>query len=88
MLTGDHKATATAIAIQVGIIDESHPPHAVMTGPQFDKMSEDEIDALPELPLVIARCAPETKGTPFSGFQLAADTLQSGWSRLFIVAKH
>jgi Na+-exporting ATPase len=62
MLTGDHKATATAIAIQVGIIDEAHPPDAVMTGPQFDKMTEDEIDALPELPLVIARCAPETKG--------------------------
>jgi Na+-exporting ATPase len=27
----------------------------------FDKMTDAEIDALPELPLVIARCAPDTK---------------------------
>lgn len=33
----------------------------LQTGQQFDALSEDEIDALPELPLVIARCAPETK---------------------------
>lgn len=32
-----------------------------MTGQQFDALSEQEIDALPELPVVIARCAPETK---------------------------
>lgn len=32
-----------------------------MTGQQFDSLSEDEIDQLPELPLVVARCAPETK---------------------------
>lgn len=33
----------------------------VMTASQFDRLSDDEIDALPELPLVIARCAPQTK---------------------------
>lgn len=32
-----------------------------MTASQFDSLSNDEIDALPELPLVIARCAPQTK---------------------------
>lgn len=32
-----------------------------MTASQFDKLSDDEIDALPVLPLVIARCAPNTK---------------------------
>ena len=35
--------------------------HLVMTAPQFDKLSDDEIDRLPVLPLVIARCAPQTK---------------------------
>lgn len=33
---------------------------------EFDKLTDAEIDALPELPLVIARCAPETKGEPSS----------------------
>jgi len=33
----------------------------VMTASQFDKLSNAEIDALPALPLVIARCAPNTK---------------------------
>ncbi len=33
----------------------------VMTASQFDKLSDDDIDALPVLPLVIARCAPNTK---------------------------
>lgn len=32
-----------------------------MTAQEFDKLTDAEIDALPELPLVIARCAPETK---------------------------
>lgn len=33
----------------------------VMTAAQFDKLSDDEIDQLPVLPLVIARCSPTTK---------------------------
>merc|ERR1712000_259118 len=33
----------------------------VKTAAEFDKMSDAEIDALPTLPLVVARCAPETK---------------------------
>ena len=61
MLTGDHPATATAIALSIGIIDKSYSKSSVMTGQQFDALSEDEIDAMEELPLVVARCAPETK---------------------------
>jgi len=71
MLTGDHPGTARAIAEQVEIL----PPYEelarkysndvidclVMTAAQFDRLSEDEVDALPVLPLVIARCAPQTK---------------------------
>lgn len=68
MLTGDHPSTAQAIAADVGII----PPHMerlakdtadsmVMTAQQFDMLSEDQIDALPDLPLVVARCTPHTK---------------------------
>ncbi len=68
MLTGDHPATAEAIAKEVGII-----PHNLAVLPadiantmvqkasDFDKLTDEEIDALPELPLVLARCAPDTK---------------------------
>ncbi|KAL7419667.1 hypothetical protein Q5752_005581 [Cryptotrichosporon argae] len=61
MLTGDHPATATAIARSIGILDRTSADSMVMTGQQFDKLTEAEIDALDELPLVVARCAPETK---------------------------
>ncbi|ODN73715.1 potassium/sodium efflux P-type ATPase, fungal-type, variant [Cryptococcus amylolentus CBS 6039] len=61
MLTGDHPATATAIALNIGILEKSYGKESVMTGQQFDALSDEEVDALPELPLVVARCAPETK---------------------------
>ncbi|KAL2130663.1 hypothetical protein VTI74DRAFT_6103 [Chaetomium olivicolor] len=68
MLTGDHPETAKAIAKEVGIIPSNMgvlpsgvANTVVMKATDFDKMSEAEIDALEELPLVIARCAPETK---------------------------
>jgi len=32
-----------------------------MTGQQLEVMTDAEIDALPELPVVVARCSPETK---------------------------
>lgn len=68
MLTGDHPGTAKAIALDVGIVPRNTTKYTkgeldsmVMTAAQFDKLSEAEIDALPQLPLVIARCAPQTK---------------------------
>lgn len=68
MLTGDHPGTARAIAMDVGIVPSNMATLAkdvsdamVMTAGQFDKLSDDEIDELPLLPLVIARCAPQTK---------------------------
>lgn len=62
MLTGDHIATATAIAREVSIIPkDGNVDHLVMSAQAFDKLSEDSIDALPDLPLVVARCSPDTK---------------------------
>ncbi|KAG0624727.1 hypothetical protein M758_3G269600 [Ceratodon purpureus] len=75
MLTGDHKATALTIAREVGIMEPvtgskraREASHAVvpistsvMTATEFDALSEKEVDALDELPLVIARCTPSTK---------------------------
>ena len=69
MLTGDHPGTAAAIAKEVGIIPKDGAgdlPKAtvdslVKTAAEFDGMTDAEIDAMPTLPLVIARCAPDTK---------------------------
>ncbi len=68
MLTGDHPGTATAIAKEVGIIPRNLKTlrkdvadALVKTAAEFDGMTDAQIDRLPELPLVIARCAPNTK---------------------------
>ncbi|KAF8897450.1 sodium transport ATPase [Infundibulicybe gibba] len=61
MLTGDHITTARAIAEAVEILSPHAPDHAIMTATEFDKLTDKEIDDMAELPLVIARCAPETK---------------------------
>ena len=65
---GDHPATAEAIAKEIGIIPRNInilpkdvAESIVFKATDFDKLSNTEIDALPELPLVIARCAPDTK---------------------------
>lgn len=68
MLTGDHPETARAIAREVGIIPHdlsilpaSIAESCVQKATDFDRLTDAEIDAMEELPLVIARCAPETK---------------------------
>ncbi|EGW31410.1 uncharacterized protein SPAPADRAFT_67476 [Spathaspora passalidarum NRRL Y-27907] len=68
MLTGDHPGTAKAIAQEVGILPHNLYHYSqdvvqamVMTAMEFDNLTDDQIDALPVLPLVIARCAPQTK---------------------------
>lgn len=65
MATGDHPKTAEAIARDVGILgsnDISGPP-LVMAAHEFESMTAEEIDSLPELPLVLARCSPASKVT-------------------------
>ncbi|KAI1864760.1 hypothetical protein JX265_008484 [Neoarthrinium moseri] len=68
MLTGDHPETARAIAVEVGILPSRMgrvrhdiAQSMVMTASEFDALTDDQVDQLPVLPLVIARCAPNTK---------------------------
>eukprot|EP01113_Clastostelium_recurvatum_P038997 TRINITY_DN58_c0_g1_i1.p1 TRINITY_DN58_c0_g1~~TRINITY_DN58_c0_g1_i1.p1 ORF type:complete len:1037 (-),score=258.51 TRINITY_DN58_c0_g1_i1:49-3111(-) len=64
MVTGDHPFTAKAIASQIGILrpelDEAALDRLVMTASQFDKLTEEELHNI-TLPLVIARCSPDSK---------------------------
>jgi len=65
MLTGDHIRTAAAIAAEVGILDTvsatAKTNRIIMAAEEFDKLTDAEIDAMEELPLVVARCSPTTK---------------------------
>jgi len=70
MLTGDHPETAKAIAIEVGILPSANrmqriasdvAKSLVMTATEFDDLSDEQVDRLRVLPLVVARCAPSTK---------------------------
>lgn len=65
MLTGDHASTATAVAREIGIIEDKDvallPRYTVVTAAEFERMSDDEVDRLEELPRVIGRCSPATK---------------------------
>jgi len=55
MITGDHRATAAAIARELGLHGEAHE------GRELDGLSLDEIAALVEKSAVFARVAPEHK---------------------------
>ncbi|KAH2717357.1 hypothetical protein KXW29_003251 [Aspergillus fumigatus] len=68
MVMGDHPGTAKAIAQQVGMALANLSTVAadvadvmVMTAGEFDKLMDDNVNALPTLLLIIARCAPQTK---------------------------
>ncbi|KAK5697587.1 hypothetical protein LTR97_007725 [Elasticomyces elasticus] len=65
MLTGDHLKTATTIAREIGILGPQVPfsgvKSAVMSASDFDKLSDQELDELEPLPLVLARCSPASK---------------------------
>ncbi|KAM0270415.1 hypothetical protein ACHAQH_009462 [Verticillium albo-atrum] len=63
MVTGDHFKTATAIAYEVGILDRRYPlpSTAVMAAADFANLSDEQIDAMDQLPTILARCSPADK---------------------------
>ncbi len=58
MITGDHKDTAVAIAMQLGIIKSADE---AITGAELDKISDEDFDAEVEKYSVYARVQPEHK---------------------------
>lgn len=65
MVTGDNKITAVAIAKDCGIlpsdISEDVMDKYVITGPEFRKLTDTELDAILDTLQVIARAAPKDK---------------------------
>ncbi|MGO3582528.1 MAG: cation-translocating P-type ATPase, partial [Lacticaseibacillus paracasei] len=60
MITGDHRDTAEAIAVRLGIIDQGDDD-AVITGAELDQQSDDEFAKNVAKYSVYARVAPEHK---------------------------
>ncbi|MBP3571997.1 MAG: calcium-translocating P-type ATPase, PMCA-type [Clostridia bacterium] len=58
MITGDHVVTASAIARELGILEEGD---MAITGAQLDAMNDSELDATVEKISVYARVSPENK---------------------------
>lgn len=58
MITGDHIVTASAIAKELGIMNEGD---RAITGAELDAMSEEELDKCVESISVYARVSPENK---------------------------
>ena len=58
MITGDHKATAVAIAKQLGILEDGEE---AVTGSDVEKMSQEELERRVENIRVYARVSPEHK---------------------------
>jgi P-type Ca2+ transporter type 2C len=58
MITGDHPATATAIAKQIGLVSKDE---LIVTGRELQAMSDDEFDQKVERIGVYARVSPEQK---------------------------
>ncbi|KAI8906601.1 hypothetical protein DFJ77DRAFT_195075 [Powellomyces hirtus] len=62
MITGDHIATASAIAKQLGILDPSRASTSrAMKGYEIDLLSEEQLAALKPFPVVFARVSPDNK---------------------------
>ncbi|CAI2175595.1 19955_t:CDS:10 [Funneliformis geosporum] len=62
MITGDHVATATAIATDIGIIEPNVPNMSrAILGAELDLLSDDAIAELDPFPNVFARVSPDNK---------------------------
>lgn len=66
MITGDHKVTATAIARELGILDDVH---FAITGDELDRMSDADFDSAVSQYSVYARVAPEHKARIIKAWQ-------------------
>ncbi len=72
MITGDHLATAKAIAEQIGILDGNTK---IMNGSELRSISDDELAEIIEDYRVFARTSPEDKIRIVKAFQRAGEVV-------------
>ena len=65
MITGDHPATAQAIAAKLEVLDGG----TIVTGPDLDRLTDQELTRVLAGTTVIARCTPEQKVRVVRAFQ-------------------
>ena len=61
MITGDHVATANAVARELGMLEPGENPGTSMTGAQLDRLDEETLSERLETCRVFARVTPEHK---------------------------
>ncbi len=61
MITGDHKKTAEAIAKDVGLIKDTDSDYLVLTGPELDSLTDEQLEFVVENIKICARARPEHK---------------------------
>ncbi len=61
MITGDHQLTATAVARELNLLGENDEQGKVLTGPQLEEMSDEQLSAVVENVAIYARVSPEHK---------------------------
>lgn len=71
MITGDHPATAEAIARELGILEEGR----ILTGTDLDALSDEQFEKIVETVHVYARVSPEHKLRVVSAFQKKGRTI-------------
>ncbi|MBC7306057.1 MAG: HAD-IC family P-type ATPase [Dietzia sp.] len=69
MVTGDHAATATAIAGQLGLLEGQPQPGDVLTGADLEALPDDEYADAVDRAVVLARVTPEQKLRLVRGLQ-------------------
>jgi len=76
MITGDHPATARAIACEAGILDrDSHTHEAILTGGELAQLQNGDLDARLRQVAVIARATPLDKLRIVEGLQRLGHTV-------------
>ncbi|HEX4658722.1 MAG TPA: cation-transporting P-type ATPase [Streptosporangiaceae bacterium] len=71
MITGDHPATATAIAAELDVLNGG----TIVTGPDLDRLDEDTLGRALQGASVIARCTPAHKVRVVQAFQRLGRTV-------------
>jgi magnesium-transporting ATPase (P-type) len=72
MVTGDHPATAKAIAVEIGIAD---PGDSVITGDEIERMAPQELEFAARFVHVFSRVAPEHKLRLVKALQVRGDVV-------------